>query len=470
VEFSLPAALSLAPIYLLGIGLAAAAPLLGALASAPRSREPEQRWATIAGLFAIGVLANYLLVLWLGSLSFALAVGGILAFAGLYLGARSRLLSFTAARSPSDASGSWLRVFALVVAAIVFFYAVLILTIPLRHWDARSIWFFQAKIIYFAGALTSDSAWNTLEFAHSDYPKLLPTLAAQAAGVAGFWNETLPKSALLALLCPAAVGIVSFARRPLSGSFLIAMLFFPTYRVLWNGYADGYLALYSVLCVLALGRWIDRRSPGDLLLGLAALGIAASLKNEGLFFLLCVTIGCATVAATPCMISRTHADSRPAGFWPVAWIAALSLAGPLTWGIIRRAWGLTNDLDLSGRTIVSAWSRLSEPGTSTSIIKALFQTYELSGAIVPLALALATAAFLRVRVPTAAWFAFTIAALYLAGIIGVYLGTPHELAWHLETSADRTVLPIFAIFSAATFRILDAIEKPLRAAPIGGTQ
>jgi hypothetical protein len=142
----------------------------------------------------------------------------------------------------------------------------------------------------------------------------------------------------------------------------------------------------------------------------------------------------------------------------------------LTWGITRRAWGLTNDLDLSSGAVAAAWNRLGESGALPSIIDALFRTFELTGAIVPLGLALVAAALLRVRVPTAFWLAFTTATLYLAGIIGVYLGTPHELAWHLETSAGRTVLPIFVMFSAATFRVLDAIEKRPETAPIGGTE
>jgi len=465
----LSAALELAPLYLLGIGLAAAAPMLEALASAPAGRRPEQRWATVAGLFAIGILADQLLVLWLRSLSVALAVGSVLAVAGFYLGVRARIRS-KATRSSADTATVWIWIFTLCVATIVFLYAVLILTLPLTHWDARSIWFFQAKIIYFAGALTGDSPWSTLEFAHGDYPKLIPTLAAQLADVAGFWNETLPKSALLVLLVPAAIGVVAFTRRPLSGAFLIATLFFPTYGVLWNGYADGYLALYAALCVLALGRWIDRRRPGDLLLGLASLGIAASLKHEGSFFLVCAAVGTATAAAVARANPSTCADSRPAGPWSAAWIAAVSLAGPLTWEITRRAWGLTNDLGLSGRAIVTASSRFSEPGALASIVKALFQGAELAGAIVPLGLALVAAACLRVRIPTGFWLSATAATLYLVGIIGVYLGTPHELAWHLATSADRTALPIFAIFSAAAFQLLDSLEKSPGAAPIGGAK
>ena len=83
-EFSLPAALSLAPLYLLGIGFLAAAPLLRTLANSPGARTTEQRWATLAGVFSIGILVNYLLILLLESLPLALAVGAVLAFAGLY--------------------------------------------------------------------------------------------------------------------------------------------------------------------------------------------------------------------------------------------------------------------------------------------------------------------------------------------------------------------------------------------------
>jgi len=465
----LPTALSFAPLYLLGIGLLAAAPLMNALANAPGTREPTQRCATLAGLMSAGILANYLLVLLLGSLSIALAIGAVLAVAGLGSGLRAIIRPRTPTPPPSSTSAAWLWLFALLVAAIVCLYAVLILTLPLTHWDARSIWFFQAKIIYFAGALMNDAAWSTLEFMHGDYPKLLPTLAAQVAGVAGFWNEILPKSALLILLCPAAIGLTAFIRGPLSGLFLIAMLFFPTYGVLWNGYADGYLALYAGLSVLAFGRWIEGRCPGDLLLGCAALGIAASLKNEGLFFLLCVAVGGAIAALATRRSEKSDARSGAAGLVPKVWIFACSLAPPLVWGITRRAWGLTNDLDLSTRTLTIATSRLWESGTLASILDALFRTFELSGAIVPVVLSLIVATLLRVRVPTAFWLSLATATLYLAGIVAVYLGTPHELAWHLETSAGRTVLPIFAIFSVAAFQLLDAVERPRNAAGIGGT-
>ena len=176
----MPAALSLAPLYLLGIGLLAAAPLLRTLANSPGARTAQQRWATLAGVFSIGILVDYLLILLLESLP-----------------ARTRGRCGPRVRRtlPRNSRTAAVACRGTVVRRRIGCVALDLCTAgrgdrrPLRgadphdsvtHWDARSIWFFQAKIIYFAGALTSDSPWTTLEFAHSEYPKLLPTLAARA--------------------------------------------------------------------------------------------------------------------------------------------------------------------------------------------------------------------------------------------------------------------------------------------------
>ena len=50
-----------------------------------------------------------------------------------------------------------------------------ILSLPLYDWDARSIWFFHGKMIYYAGTLGPEAGWNiqTPQFSHVDYPKLV---------------------------------------------------------------------------------------------------------------------------------------------------------------------------------------------------------------------------------------------------------------------------------------------------------
>lgn len=460
------AALSLAVLYALGLGLLAAGPALRALSSASAAKTPSQLCAGVAGVLALGLLADQLLVLTLHSLPVALSVGTVGAVLGLALGLRTALRSARESAAAVDSEASFVPLFALPVALVVAAYAVLILTQPLKHWDARSIWFFQAKIVYFAGGLYADSPWGALDFAHADYPKLLPLLAAQVAGFAGYWNETLPKAALLALLVPAAIGYTAFLERPASALFLIAMVFFPTYTELWNGYADGPLALYAGLAALGLGRWLDRRRPADGLLGIAALGIAASLKNEGALLGVALALGVVAAAATT-RGRRVDTESRIRNRGPVVWLVALSLAGPVVWTVTKLAWGLSSDVAPSSTTVAAAWARLSESGALPSVLRSLFVTHELIGALVPLLLALIASVVLRVRTPVAFRLSLVTASLYLAGIVLVYLGTPHDLAWHLETSAGRTVLPIFVLFAAATYALLDAIERPPTAARAG---
>lgn len=448
------AALSFAPLYLLGVGILSAYPALRARSTSEEDDGHQAQAALVSGVLAIGILVDYVLVLGFESLQASLAVGCVLAVLGLLLGLR-RFLKRRRHR-PFPFSRTWF--WGLPLAYIVALYGVLILTRPLAHWDARSIWFFHAKIIYFQGALSEQSGWSELLDAHADYPKLLPTLAAQVATVAGYWNEFLPKAALLVLLVPAAAGYFAFFKRPISWIFLISMAFFSTYTELWNGYADGYFALYAGLAILALGRWSESRRPHDLLLGFAALGIVSCLKNEGSLFLVCTAVAfCALL-----LLGRMEGRDRfpaPVDRFSLAYLAVVALAGPGAWLVKKSAWGLHGDLGLSVRYLAEAWGRMTDGESFGLVVKNLFQAHELSHALIPLAMGIIAARIFRVRIPLAVWLPLSAAALYLLGITVVYLGTPYELGWHLETSAGRTVLPLIVTLSAATFLVMDAMES-----------
>jgi hypothetical protein len=435
------------------MGILLARPALRARSRSEEDNGHRGQAALLSGLLGIGMLVNYVLVLGFESLRVALAVGCLLGVFGLLLGLRT--FSKRRGKQPFPFSRSWL--WSLPLAYIVALYGVLILTHPLTHWDARSIWFFHAKIIYYQGALTESSGWSELLDSHADYPKLLQTLAAQVAYVCGYWNEFLPKVALLVLLIPAAAGYFAFFERPLSWVFLISMAFFPTYTEIWNGYADGYFALYAGLAILALGRWFDSRRPHDLVLGLAGLGIVSCLKNEGALFLVCTAVGFTALG----LLGWKKRKERPLGSidWvSLTYLVVVTLAGPTLWLVKKKAWGLHSDLGFSGRYLAEAWGRSTDGESMSLVMKNLFQVQELTFALIPFAMGIIAARVLRVRIPPAVWLPFATATLYLLGIVLVYLGTPYELSWHLNTSAGRTVLPIFVTLSVATFLVLDAIE------------
>jgi hypothetical protein len=437
------------------MGILSAHPALRARSRSEESDGHRRQAALLSGVLAIGILANYVLVLGFESLRTALAVGCVLAVLGLLLGLRTFLKRRGQQAFPFSRSWVW----SLPLAYIVALYGVLILTRPLVHWDARSIWFFHAKIIYFQGALSEQSGWSELLDAHADYPKLLQTLAAQVAYVSGYWNEFLPKAALLVLLIPAAAGYFAFFKRPISWVFLISMAFFPTYLEIWNGYADSYFALYAGLAILALGRWFESRRPHDLLLGLAALGIVSCLKNEGVLFLVCTAVAFFTVCILG-WVKRKERFSGSIDWLSLAYLVVVMLAGPSIWLVKKKIWGLHGDLALSGRYLAEAWGRVTDGESLGLVVKNLFLTHELAHALIPLAMGIIAARVFRIRVPLTTWLAFSAATLYLFGIVLVYLGTPYELGWHLKTSSGRTVLPIFVTLSVATFLVMDAMEDP----------
>ena len=85
------AVLSLAPLYLLGMGILFAHPVLRARSRPEENDAHRSQAALLSGLLATGMLVNYVLVLALGSLRVALTVGCALGVLGLLLGGRTFL-------------------------------------------------------------------------------------------------------------------------------------------------------------------------------------------------------------------------------------------------------------------------------------------------------------------------------------------------------------------------------------------
>ena len=112
----------------------------------------------------------------------------------------------------------------------------------------------------------------------------MPILAAQAASLGGFWNEQLPKLALLLLLVPPLAVTVSYWRAGLATAALLFIVWVKLAPMLTNGYMDGQLALYGLVCVLMIGSWLETGAKVDLAIGVLFIGVALGLKNEGSLF------------------------------------------------------------------------------------------------------------------------------------------------------------------------------------------
>jgi len=120
----------------------------------------------------------------------------------------------------------------------------------------------------------------------------------------------------------------------------------------------------------------------------------------------------------------------------------------VAWKLAVAGADLGNDLaqsDLKGQLL----ARLPELAPSVLILKALLR----SAVWVPLVLLLVL--WTRTWHVPAARAGLAVAAAYFGVLFAVYLSTPHDLAWHLATSAKRVALPVQLLLMYAVLVLLD---------------
>jgi hypothetical protein len=450
------------------LSLATACLFLMGFALAPTSRVQGGRFERVAMTIGLGILINYALVLTGQPLGRVLVADFFVGLLGAW-----RLSRHLRAAPPNAFPRSKATILAIVsIIYLVTVYSLQVLSEPLSHWDARSIWFFHARMIWIEGALRSEAAWThpSIVFSHPDYPMLVPALAAQLASLKGYWNEYFPQASLVVMLVPLVLWVFSFRRRTVTFILLVLAFFFSLGGWLWNGYMDGYLVLYGGAALLSFGRYLSGQRIVDLCSALVASGIASNLKNEGLLFAVCFAAAVLVLGLKypECTVLRLAKRLRGA---PVAvGVLLLSMAPAFMWMMRKRAWGIESEL--TGDP-VEAWARLSarlfDGATPEYLLNYLVTRstaiWMVAGLVVVIAI------FLRLRKltlhPGAAVAALT-AVLYGSGLYAVYLSTPHNFEFHVSTSGTRTMATASMALLVSMFFLLSSLEvdQGQRAQPV----
>lgn len=326
------------------------------------------------------------------------------------------------------------------MVGIVAVLLVLALGSPTDEWDPRSIWMLHAKRIYLENSLYAQLDGYAI-FSHNDYPSLMPLWSATAAKVVGHWNEIFPKAAATLLLLPPLLLIARSLRTWwVAGLFAVAVLEVGG-RYLVDGYMDAFLAVYAVaaLAVAIQPRRVGAEGQWFNLAAYAALSAVLTLiKNEGA--VLAILVGLVAVATVLLRDRRIP--------WALLAAFALSMVPLVAWKLAVAGADLGNDLaqsDLKGQLL----ARLPDLSQSVLILKALLR----SAAWVPLVLLLVLWA--RMWRASAARAALAVALAYFGVLFAVYLSTPHDLVWHLATSAKRVALPVQLLLMYGVLVLLD---------------
>jgi len=173
----------------------------------------------------------------------------------------------------------------------IFFILIIIISLGTTtfDWDPRSIWLFHGKRIFFDQSILSISD-NYASFSHNDYPNLVPALSSSLASFFGYWNEIFPKISFSLMFLPPLILTYSFLKNEKYLIFL-SLVFFIIGKQLFNGWADGLVAIY--FCLSAFLMYILFIDQGKIKISLFHYLIAfcffvslTLIKNEGVVLLL----------------------------------------------------------------------------------------------------------------------------------------------------------------------------------------
>ena len=312
---------------------------------------------------------------------------------------------------------------------ILFLLGLIIISLgtSTNSWDARSIWLFKAKEFFYDHSLISIKN-NYAEFSHNNYPSIAPAFSAGLSTLIGYWNEIYPKTGLTLMFVPPLIIISRFFD---NNFFLISIsiILFIIGKFLVNGELDGLVALYFVSSVIMIYNFknLKRNIFFDYLPLIFLLIILSLLKTEGTILLLCSFIGSMIIFYKKKILCKNLIISFIISIIPV-----------LIWNFFCSINNIGNNyffnindfnnriLYLKNYILIFEYLLLNEKfffGLITFLISIVY-----------------------IKNKDILIYVSSISLTYILFLFIVYLSTPLDLEWHLN-SANRIIKPIALFLS-----------------------
>ncbi|WP_043793686.1 hypothetical protein [Solidesulfovibrio fructosivorans] len=320
---------------------------------------------------------------------------------------------------------------------------------PIYNWDARSIWFFHGKILYYAHRLGNhigfERALSIGYDAHMDYPKLVSSLSALAAQTIGFWNEYIPKASLVTLFLLGLIGLSSLRILSLaSKSMLLTAWIIITYYNAPGQTMDAWLSFYSMLSVLFFLEFFEYKESSSFACCIITSLLLLSLKNEGNAIFIILIILYASIFYIQRSTVRLCMEFKQD--WLIYLIALIPI---ILWETRKIEMRLHVDLDLYSSNALEHLSSRANLSTVYEFSYYLFYVCNLF--LTPLTICFAIilpSLFSIQRIWKIKIFRYSIIIassfflMYTLTLSWVYFTTHHEFTWHLANSAIRVIQPI----------------------------
>jgi len=332
----------------------------------------------------------------------------------------------------------------------IFFLFIIFISLgtPTFEWDARSIWLFHAKRIFYDQSIFSVMD-NYAEFSHNEYPNLVPAFASSLAVLVGHWNEVFPKLSFSLMFLPPLILTYAFLKDTQYLIFL-SIVFFTIGKFLFNGWADGLVAIYFGLSafLMYLLFIIDTNFfKNRLLFYLLAFCFFVSLtliKNEGIALLFILFI---TTFLIKLYKGELRKDISKLIFLSISFIPII------LWNLFCYSKGIGNDY-INTNILLNLLPRLDDLNNYKLISYFLFLNEKFLIALI----------FFIVSFwahPNKELFSFVtiVTTMYIFILFFIYLSTPFDFYWQLDSSAARVIrslsflLAFFGLYNLKNYKI-----------------
>jgi hypothetical protein len=323
------------------------------------------------------------------------------------------------------------------------------------EWDFWAIWGLKARAFLEIGTIDwrfLESPWN--EFAHPDYPLLLPLNYVYAALLGGGWDDrwlgliTVAFGVSFVLIVR---GLAAMEARPVIASTIaFASTAFAFSHFV--GLAEAPMIAFAGASLLFIRRAILFDDDAAMRHGALLLGLAAATKNEGIALLVTVTIALAVTKRRRASVTQHSALSTQHWLIPRLWPAA---AIALPWVVLRIAHRFPTDI-ASGSFITRAVERLHVIGPiASSLVRHLAVPYLWIAMLIAILVARPRERFI-----------FVAFVLQLLVYIAVYFGTPWDVEWQIATSWPRLTFqlatPLLVVVMLTLARTYDLAHAEAR--------
>lgn len=329
---------------------------------------------------------------------------------------------------------------------------------PHGDYDAQAIWNLRARSIYRSGD-NWQNAFSPLinRNFHMDYPLLIPL------SVVGGWNtlgdEVLRVPAVLSMLflfgtAGVVFSAIAYLRSTSQAALALIVLLATPSLLLFSTFQTAdipltYFLIASTSLLLLANHQNDRR-----LLFVSGLmaGLAAWTKNEGLPFLLIITVG--TLLLFGLRRGRAYFPFLLAG-------AALPL---LTIALFKIIVPANNDL-FTNNGLSDIISKLVDPARyiqlSTHLLTELIHLGDWPVSIILILFVYGWIMGRRSSASPAERFAWIIPLSQFVVYMLIYMITPYDLEWHMNYSMSRLLIHIFPLALFSFFLFVNTPETVL---------